>query len=222
MRTGRSGRGDAHASFAVERLEAGAREILGRALTDDEHARFAKYQDLLVKWQVVHRLVGSTDAEWVVSHLFLDSLLFLKVLPAGTREVLDLGTGAGFPGLPLRIVSPEMLLTLIEARGRRVSFLSTVVRELGLGGVQVIGARAEQVSRDLAGRFDAVVMRCAGPPGAMLSLGRRFARMGGIVVATASSEARPSAVGRRVSVAGAGRASGRTFVVLDVSDRPGS
>jgi 16S rRNA (guanine527-N7)-methyltransferase len=203
----------------LERLEAGALEILGRALTDNETAQFVNYSDLLVKWQLVHRLVGSTDPDWVVSHLFLDSLLFLRILPAGTREVLDLGAGAGFPGLPLRIVSPEMLLTLIEARRRRVSFLSTVVRELGLGGVQVIGARAEEVARELAERFDAVVMRCAGPPDAMLSLGRRFARPGGVVLATASLEARPSALGRRITVPGAGRAGGRAFVVLDVVDR---
>lgn len=203
----------------IERLEAGALEILGRELTDCERAQFVNYLDLLVKWQVVHRLVGSTDPGWVVSHLFLDSLLFLRVLPAGTREVLDLGAGAGFPGLPLRIVSPEMLVTLIEARRRRVSFLSTVVRELGLGGIRVIGARAEEVAGELAARFDAVVMRCAGPPDAMLSLGRRFARPGGVVLATASLEARPSALGRRITVPGTGRAGGRAFVVLDVVDR---
>lgn len=215
----RSDRGDVDVSLPLEQLEAGALEILGRALTENERAQFVNYLDLLVKWQGVHRLVGSADPDWVVSHLFLDSLLFLRVLPAGTREVLDLGAGAGFPGLPLRIVSPEMLLTLIEARRRRVSFLSTVVRELGLGGVQVIGARAEEVAREQAERFDAVVMRCAGPPDAMLSLGRRFVRPGGVVLATASSEARPSAFGHRITVPRTGRAGGRAFVVLDAADR---
>src|SRR5947207_1462167 len=112
-------------------FERHAGAILGRRLSGSELIMFRKYMVMLRKWQKSHRLVGSTDSSWVADHLFLDSLLFARVAPVDTRAVADVGAGAGFPGLPLKIVFPSMTLTLIEARRRRASFLSAVVRELG-------------------------------------------------------------------------------------------
>ena len=101
------------------RLAAGARTILDRELSPTERAAFLTYMDLLLAWQRVYRLVGSSDRRWVIDELILDSLLFVRFLPAHARSVLDLGSGAGIPGIPLRIVRPMVRFTLLEARRRR-------------------------------------------------------------------------------------------------------
>ena len=146
---------------ADQALEAGARTILGRPLTVSERADIHKYLTLLTKWNKVHRLVGSSDRQWLVANIVLDSFLFLPALPAQAAEVADLGSGAGVPGVPLALIRRDLHWTLIEARRKRVSFLSTVIRELSLSHVRLVGERAEAAS-NLAGAFDAVVSRCAG------------------------------------------------------------
>lgn len=186
------------------RLESGAKRILRRALTADETRRFSAYLDLLSKWQRAHRLVGSTDPTWVVEHLFLDSLLFLDVLAEAKRDLLDLGAGAGFPGIPMKIVTPHMRLTLLEARQRRVSFLRAAVRELELLEVTVLGERAEAVVNQLEGRFSAVVMRCAGEPGKLMPLAQRFVERQGVIVVAGPPTPGPLQTGTWITVEGAG------------------
>lgn len=163
-------------------LARGALEILGRDLTEREAAQFSKYLELLTKWQKTVRLVGRSSPRWIVENLFLDSLMFLRALPTRFESLLDLGTGAGFPGIPIKIVKADVTLMLVEARQRRASFLSTVVRELGLERAEVVNARAEDALAQHAGRFDTVVMRCAGDAEALLQIARRFVRSGGRVV----------------------------------------
>jgi len=105
----------------------------------------------LLEWQRTHRLVGSSEPRWIVENLFLDSLLFLRVLPPGITTLLDLGSGAGIPGIPIKLVRPAIQLVLVESRRRRASFLSTAVRDLGLSGTRVVGGRAEDHLAELAG-----------------------------------------------------------------------
>ena len=147
---------------ALEELSRGAQAALGRRLTAKEHESFDKYLTLLLKWQRAHRLVGSDDPMWIVEHLFLDSLLFLKLLPASCRKLADVGSGAGLPGLPIKIVRSDLEVVLIESRRRRAMFLTSAVREMRLAGVRVLEGRIENLPRELAGSFDAAVMRCAG------------------------------------------------------------
>ena len=202
-------------SLAENLLAGGAREILGRGLTEIELAAFSKYLELIVKWQRVQRLVGSTDPPWIAESLFLDSLLFLRVLPLGIRSMADLGSGAGLPGLPIKIVRPEIDVTLIESRERRGSFLSAVVRELALEGVSVLNARAEDLESSSEARFEAVVMRCAGHPGRLLPLASRLVRSGGIVVAAGPPESHDLPVGRWVEVPGLRAGTTRRFAVVE-------
>lgn len=185
-----------------ETLAAGARRILGRPLTSEEAGLFDNYLNLLVKWQKTQRLVGSVEPGWIVERLLLDSLLFLRVLGESARRILDLGSGAGFPGIPLKIVRRDLALTLVESRRRRASFLSSVVRELGLEGVTVINARVEERIDALEGRFDAVVMRCAGDFARLLPLAARLVAPGGVVVASGPPIGQPPRAGEVVSVAG--------------------
>jgi 16S rRNA (guanine527-N7)-methyltransferase len=199
---------------ALAALMAVAPEVLGRSLSEDEHAHFGRYLDLLLEWQRVHRLVGSASTTWIVEKLFVDSLLFLRVLPTAFGALLDLGSGAGIPGIPLKIVRPETKLTMIESRRRRASFLSTVVRELRLEDTRVICERAERAARDLARTFDAVVLRCAGDPGEVLPLAIQFLRPGGVAVAAGPPVPRPLNQGRWVTVPAPGRSGQRNFAVM--------
>jgi 16S rRNA (guanine527-N7)-methyltransferase len=169
-------------SAAFDDLTAGARAILGRALESQELESFARYLRLLQKWQRVHRLVGSTQPGWVVENLFLDSLLFLRVLPPEASSAADIGSGAGFPGIPVRIVRPDLQVALIESRRRRASFLSEAVRDLGLTGVRVLGGRAESFVDELAGSFDVAVMRCAGRDEELLPIASRLVVPGGHII----------------------------------------
>jgi len=165
----------------LESLAEGTQEILGRPLTERERGLFCKYLELLIKWKKSQRLIGSAEPHWIVQKLFLDSLLFLKVLPSPPSTLLDLGAGAGLPGIPLKIVLGEVELVLVESRQKRVSFLSSAVRELALENVRVVSGRVEDVMDELEGRFDAVVMRCAGDPGQLLPIAARLLRRGGTV-----------------------------------------
>ena len=196
---------------ALDRFSAGAASVLGRALERREIEMFGKYILLLQKWQRVHRLVGSVDPDWVVDNLFLDSLLFLKVVPQDAITVADLGSGAGFPGIPIKIVRPQTELSLIEARQRRASFLSAVSRELGLQGVRVLGGRAEDVG--LTGLFDVVVMRCAGSVERVLRAARGLAAPGGRVIVSGPPTLHRLDQGEWFEVAGVRPGSIRRFAV---------
>jgi 16S rRNA (guanine527-N7)-methyltransferase len=134
----------------MEPLVAGTRE-LGVTLTDSHLAAFETCYQELVDWNRRFNLTAITDWEGVLVRHFLDSLSCLKTLPreelaAGAR-VIDVGTGAGFPGLVLKIVCPGMRLALLEATRKKVTFLEHMVRMLGLKEVEVIHGRAESLGR---------------------------------------------------------------------------
>lgn len=163
---------------------------LERPLTRAEGDRIDKYLKLLVKWQKSHRLIGSTDRNWMLRSIVLDSFAFLEPLPREARKIADVGSGAGVPGIPMAIVRPDLELTLVEIRQRRVSFLSTVVRELGLTNVEVAAARVEALAITRSEHFDAVVMRCAGSPRSVLPHAFAILRETGVVVMAAKRDPR--------------------------------
>ncbi|HEU5304325.1 MAG TPA: 16S rRNA (guanine(527)-N(7))-methyltransferase RsmG [Gemmatimonadales bacterium] len=197
-------------------LDEGAQSILGRPLSGTEAGQFNNYLELLRKWGSVTRLIGSTEPHWIVENLLLDSLLFLRLLSPAVRSLLDFGAGAGLPGIPIRIVRPEIELTLLEGRRRRASFLSTAVRELGLRGARVINARAEDALPELRGSFDAVVMRCAGDLDKTLPIASAFVTPGGIVLASGPPDARPLTGAEWITVPGIGRHTLRRFAMTRV------
>jgi len=200
-------------------FDQGFRAILSRAPSEREREQFSIYLDLLIKWGSVHRLVGSTDPGWIVERLFLDSLLFLSVLPRETTSILDFGAGAGLPGIPIAVVRPEAEITLLEARRRRASFLAAAVRELGLTGARVLPARAEDMVAELGASFDAVVMRCAGRLDQTLLLAAKFVKEGGVVVAAGPPKPVPLEMGRWFMVPGVRKGTTRRFAVLSKSGR---
>jgi 16S rRNA (guanine527-N7)-methyltransferase len=175
---------------------------LGRPATQAETAPLHKYLNLLIKWQRSQRLVGSVEPRWIVDNVIADSLLFKRALPDGVTRLADVGSGAGIPGIPLAVVLPEVAVTLIEARQRRGSFLAAVIRELGLRNCTVVNQRLEDVRDDLAERFDAVVLRCAGNPIALLRDLKAVLVRGGVVVASGPPERLELSVGDWLEVDG--------------------
>ena len=144
---------------SLERLEAGARAV-GVSLAPAEVARLGRYYDLLVTWSRRINLTRVTRPEEVVDRHFIDCLALAPRLAAGST-VLDVGSGAGFPGAVVAITRPDLLVTLCESIGKKVAFLRALVHQLGLS-CEVVDARSEALVR--AGRtFGAVVSRAVSP-----------------------------------------------------------
>jgi 16S rRNA (guanine527-N7)-methyltransferase len=184
------------AKTALERLAHGARSILQRELTEHEVDQFSKYLFLLMKWNSQHRMIGSNAPLWIVENLFLDSLLFLQVIPNAIRSLVDIGSGAGLPGLPMKIVRPEIRTLLVESKQRRASFLKAAVRELGLSDIEVLSDRVLTAPDGWRKTFDAAVARCAGKPNSTIRLAMEFVRAGGAVVLSGPPAQRGISQGR--------------------------
>ncbi len=163
------------------------RSWLGVNLTDEQVRKFFRYRDLLLEWNQRMNLTGHRSPERVVVYGFLDSLSLLKVLgplPAALR-VVDVGTGAGFPGLPLKLAQPHIRLTLVESSTRVARFLREALRVLGLEDVTLVVDRAERVGRDAAYReqFDLAVARGVALLPELLEYLLPLVRLGGLAVA---------------------------------------
>ena len=123
--------------------------LLGRAATPAERNAFLRYADLLILWNRTHHLTAFKTRAEIGRGLFLDSLLFRALLPRAPLRVLDIGAGAGIPGVPLRMVEPGLSLTLIESRRKPVSFLHALIRELAMPDISVHHGRAEGVMSEV-------------------------------------------------------------------------
>lgn len=139
--------------------------LVGRDATSAERSAFERYADLLTHWNRTHHLTSLQTRGAIGRGLFLDSLFFRALIPGGVKRVVDIGAGAGIPGIPLRIVDSEISLTLIESRRKPVSFLHALVRELSLTDVEIRHGRAEDLITEfpgLVGGFDLVLTRAVG------------------------------------------------------------
>ena len=167
------------------RLRAGAHE-LGVELSAEALAGFDRYAALLRSWNERMNLVSKASLAKIETRHILDSLtaaLALGGAPVG--RVIDVGSGAGFPGLPLKIVYPAIDLTLVESTQKKARFLEEAVEALGLDGAAVVAERSERLGQDPAYRegFDVVLARALAPLPVLAELALPFCRRGGLVVA---------------------------------------
>ena len=171
----------------MERLLRGAGK-LGIELDAAQLGRFEGFYQQLVDWNRRINLTSVTEYEEVQTRHFLDSLSVSAAIPAemlrGAR-LLDVGSGAGLPGVPLAIAHSELSVTLLEATAKKAAFLEQLVDELELDGVDVLTGRAETLAHDvrLRERFDVVASRAVAKLPVLAELTLPFCRVGGLVVA---------------------------------------
>lgn len=156
--------------------------VLGISLTHDQRKAFELFLKELNLWQKKINLTGRKDDREIILKDFLDSLTLPKYLPRGTF-LMDLGSGAGFPGIPLRIARPDLKIVLLEATRKKFFFLKEILRILRLSGVEVRWTGEDRGIGDLFGSFDFVVSRAFGSLLAFASEGIGFLKKGGILLA---------------------------------------
>ncbi|CUH93931.1 16S rRNA (guanine(527)-N(7))-methyltransferase RsmG [Herbinix luporum] len=117
-------------------------------LSDYQIEQFIKYYELLIHWNKLMNLTSITDFMEVINKHFVDSLSMVKVYRPSNEKILDLGTGAGFPGVPLKIAFPNTKVVLMDSLNKRVRFLNEVIKELDLDNIIAIHGRAEDYGRE--------------------------------------------------------------------------
>jgi len=137
---------------------------LGITITEEQLQHLEIYYNLLVEWNEKMNLTGITEKEEVYLKHFYDSLTICKVIDLkNIRTLCDVGTGAGFPGMVLKIVFPNLRVTLVDSLQKRLTFLEAVKNEIGLTNLDIIHARAEEYARDNREKFDVVTARAVAP-----------------------------------------------------------
>jgi 16S rRNA (guanine527-N7)-methyltransferase len=167
---------------AMELLEKGAR-ALPLVLSPKQLNQFRSYLELLRQWNRRVNLTGLKSVSEIVQRLFLDSLTLVPFLPEGST-IMDLGTGAGFPGLPIRIAQPSQRMVLVESSAKKVSFLKEVVRRLDLNRVLMVQAYLGKGSVPFLPPFplDYIVTRAVGKTGELVRLASACLTPGGRLV----------------------------------------
>ena len=148
-------------------------------ITPEACDKFVAYYTLLIDWNTRMNLTAITEKEEVVKKHFYDSLAALPYLPDGARAA-DVGTGAGFPAIPLLIMNPTLRFTLVDSLNKRLTFLEEVLKTLGLQA-EIVHARAEDFGHDpnFRGKFDAVTSRAVAALPVLLELTVPLLRVGG-------------------------------------------
>lgn len=162
-------------------------------LSVDEKAaeRLCAYYHLLIEWNEKMNLTALTEPEDVALKHFADSLMLLEyvAIPDGA-SVIDVGTGAGFPGLVLKIARPDIRLTLLDSLNKRLVFLEEVCEQLALDGVEIVHARAEDGARtELRDSFDFAVSRAVAPLNILAEYTLPYVKVGGELAAMKGKDA---------------------------------
>lgn len=163
-----------------------AAEEYGISLSETQLRQFDRYQELLVEWNQKMNLTALTEPKDVAIKHMIDSVsVYDEKWFSECMSVIDVGTGAGFPGLPLKILCPSLKVTLLDSLNKRVKFLETVVSELGLRDIVCVHARAEEAARQKQYRekFDAVVSRAVARLPILAEYDLPFVRVGGFFAA---------------------------------------
>lgn len=164
---------------------------LSANIEDEQIEKFEKYSAMLIEWNQKMNLTAVTDADGISIKHFLDSVLPIYHTDLNEcQEIADVGTGAGFPGIPLAIMLPQVRFTLIDSLNKRVTFLKEVCAALSLNNVECVHARAEELGKTAQFRekFDAVVSRAVANMTVLCEYCIPYVKVGGKFIALKSEE----------------------------------
>ncbi len=209
----------------MKKLESGA-EKLGIELSPKQLEQFQVYYQELIDWNQRLNLTRITGYEEVQTKHFLDSLTVVLALPqkigrVGFR-VIDVGTGAGIPGIPLKILIPDIKLVLLDATAKKATFLHHIRDKLGLDNVEIVVGRAEEVAQEAKYRdnFDLVLSRAVAPLPTLVELTLPFCALGGSFIAQKKGDIAPeiSQAAKAISLLGGNLREVRKIELAEFTD----
>ena len=177
------------------------------ALSPSQLDAFQLFENLLIEWNKKINLTSITDPKEIHIKHFLDSLTVLRIIPEnGNYSMIDIGTGAGFPGIPLKIMRPEITLTLVESSQKKAEFCKVVINQLQLSDTSVIAARAEDLGKDPFHRehYDWAIARAVAELSVLAEYLFPFVKIGGKALAMkgANSEGESQKASHALSILG--------------------
>ncbi len=172
--------GEGMAGRFFKLLEEGA-QMLGVDICQDMILAFKRHMQLMLEWNTRMNLTSITEEREIIIKHFLDSLSIVPLLPAGKIKMADVGTGAGFPGIPSKIARPDIRLTLIDSVRKKTDFLSEIISVLGMEAADAIHSRAEDLGADTEyrERFDVCTARAVAPLNILLEYTLPLVKKGG-------------------------------------------
>lgn len=210
-------------------------KAIGIELSDEQLEQFLTYYEMLIEKNKVMNLTAITDFDEVLEKHFEDSLSLIQAVDLEkSQAVIDLGTGAGFPGIPLKITFPNLQITLADSLNKRILFLDDVIRELGLTGIDTVHGRAEDLAKnsDYREKFDLCVSRAVANLSTLSEYCLPFVKIGGKFISYKAGECDEEVAASKSSIFLLGGKisdikkfelgeSGRAFVIIDkVSGTP--
>lgn len=158
-------------------------------LSDEQVNKFYKYMNLLIEWNKKINLTAITEPKDIILKHFIDSMTISRYIKDSDR-IIDVGTGAGFPGIPIKIIKEENEIVLLDSLNKRISFLNEVIKELGLNNINCIHSRAEEAGRNknFREKFDISTSRAVANMSVLSEYLIPFTKMGGKVIFMKGSE----------------------------------
>lgn len=160
-------------------------------LTEIQKEQFIRYYDILIEWNKIMNLTAITDFVEVVQKHFIDSLTIVKAMSIDNKKIIDIGTGAGFPGIPLKIAFPSTQIVLLDSLNKRINFLNEVIEILDLKDIETIHGRAEDYGKNSQYReqFDLCVSRAVANLSSLSEYCIPFVKTGGCFISYKSGKA---------------------------------
>ena len=195
----------------------------GMSVSEEQLDLFNRYYDLLIEWNEKINLTAITEKRDVFIKHFLDSVSIIKAYDISSIDnMIDVGTGAGFPGIPIKIMFPHIKITLLDSLNKRLVFLNEVISELNLNNIVTVHGRAEDIAKDIKYReqYDLCVSRAVANLSTLTELCLPFVRTGGSFISYKSEKASEeiNAAGNAIRLIG-GRYNKRIDFELDDYDR---